>query len=308
MLFVNNIYNKSSERFFIAILIISVFLCIKSFQGFVFGTENRDMQSETSDELDGSEEESEESETSESTETSEEEQKSESENSSYSIYSLLSSDVKAVFDLAEPDKLSEKSEELSYLYDYLSTKYSSSSNLQDIADMSILNFLTKNDLATPVTQRDLLNYVQNYKDYQKNKYDDEKYASMDSKSHEFALSANKTGNCPPENVIIIPGGKALNNYPVTYDENILISLDDAINILDINPEIEYMDNNANIIVKFGDNSLVIVPGKNFVDMNDRRVVLDNPVLNIEGVTYVPVGILDVAGCEIIKCDDSVVIY
>ena len=45
--------------------------------------------------------------------------------------------------------------------------------------------------------------IQTYKYNQKSRYSDEKYNFMDAKSQEFKLVANKTGNCPPENVIVM---------------------------------------------------------------------------------------------------------
>ena len=87
----------------------------------------------------------------------------------------------------------------------------------------------------------------------------------------------------------------------------MISLNDAANFSGISPEIEYMDNNSTITVKFNDKILEIAQGSNKAHLEDVQTVMENPVLNIDGVTYVPISILNLLGCKVISCDNAVIV-
>lgn len=233
-------------------------------------------------------------------------------NSSFKIYEFLSDDVKTIFNAVDNKQANESSNELESIYEHIKNKYSGSEKLSEVSDMAVISFLINNGMIdeSKLSSKDiLLSDVNKYKSYNKNRYDYDNYCSMEKQSGEFSSVGKKTGSCAPEEVVIVNSGKKLNDFPIKYDNNILISLDDLINVSEINPEIEYMDNNATIIIKHGENDVLeIEAGQNNIYPNDSKVVMQTSVLNVHGVTYAPLEMIDQLGCKSFKCDDSVVVY
>ncbi len=235
---------------------------------------------------------------------------SEEGKNSYKIYGLLCEDSKLVFSSTDPKKLKEISKELESLYKYLTKNYTISSESYDIADIAVISLLLKNGMIdseqSPAVSK-LNEAIETYKSCEKNKYDKNKYDSMQKSSEEFGNKYKKSANCNPESVVSLREDKQLNNYPIIYDENILISLNDASNFSGVNPEIEYMDNNSTIAIKFNNKILEIAQGSNKAQLEDVQTIMENPVLNIDGVTYVPASILNLLGCKIINCSNAVIV-
>lgn len=234
------------------------------------------------------------------------------QNFSYEIYSLLCEDSKLVFSSADQKKLKEISQELKSVYEYLTKNYAISPESYDIADMSVISILLKNgiiDSEQNNSAKKLSEAIETYKNYEKNKYDKNKYNSMQKASEEFGNKYKKSSSCSPENLVLLKENKSLNNCPIVYDENILISLNDAVNFSGTNPEIEFMDNNAAIVIKFNNNKILeIEQGSNKAHSDDIQTVMENPVLNIDGLVYVPASILNLMGCKTISYNNTVIIY
>lgn len=247
----------------------------------------------------------------ENAETSDESsESSEEEKNSYKIYYLLCENSKLVFSSTDPKKLKEISKELESLYDYLTKNYTTSPGAYDIADIAVMSLLLKNgmiDSEQSSAVQKLSEAIETYKSCEKNKYDKNKYNSMQKSSEEFGGKHKKSASCSPESVISLREDKQLNNYPIIYDENILISLNDAANFSGINPEVEYMDSNSTITVKFNGEILEIAQGSNKTQLEDAQTVMENPVLNIDGVTYVPISILNLLGCKVISYNNAVIV-
>ena len=243
--------------------------------------------------------------------SNENKENSDEEITSYDIYNLLSEESKKIFISADAKKLKEISKELKSIYEYIIKNYSVSEYDYDIADMAVISLLLKNGIIDSdknyAAQR-LEEAIETYKSYEKNKYEQEKYDSMQKSSEIFGNKYKKSASCNPENIISLSEDKKLNNYPIIYNENILISLNDATNLAGINPEIEYMDNNATIVLRFDDQILEIEQGGNKAQLNDIQTIMENPVLNIDGVTYVPASILNLLGRKIISNNNAVIIY
>jgi len=233
------------------------------------------------------------------------------QNISYEIYSLLCEDSKLVFSSSDPKKLKEISKELKSVYEYLTKNYAISPESYDIADIAVISMLLKNgtiDSEKNDSTKKLSEAIETYQNYEKNKYDKNKYNSMQKASEEFGNKYKKSASCNPENVVLLKENKSLNNYPIVYNENILISLNDAVNFSGTNPEIEFMDNNATIVIKFNDKILEIEQGSNKAHSDDIQTVMENPVLNIDGVVYVPASILNLMGCKTVSYNNTVIIY
>lgn len=233
------------------------------------------------------------------------------QNISYEIYSLLCEDSKLVFSSSDPKKLKEISQELKSVYEYLTKNYAISPESYDIADIAVISMLLKNgtiDSEKNDSTKKLSEAIETYQNYEKNKYDKNKYNSMQKASEEFGNKYKKSASCNPENVVLLKENKSLNNYPIVYNENILISLNDAVNFSGTNPEIEFMDNNATIVIKFNDKILEIEQGSNKAHSDDIQTVMENPVLNIDGVVYVPASILNLMGCKTVSYNNTVIIY
>lgn len=236
---------------------------------------------------------------------------SEEEITSYDIYNLLSEDSKKIFISADAKKLKEFSKELKSIYEYLTENYSVSADDYDIADMAVISLLLNNGIINSdknYSAQKLKEAIETYKSYEKNKYDEEKYNSMQKSSEEFGRKFKRSASCNPENIISLSEDKKLNNYPIIYNENILISLNDAANLSGKNPEIEFMANNATIVFRFDDQILEIEQGSNKALLNDSQTIMENSVLYDEGKIFVPASILSLLGCKIISYDNAVIVY
>ena len=248
-----------------------------------------------------------------STETTSEDENSSGETSSneeqHEICNFLSDNVKNIF-YSITDKKS-VSEDINSIYQRLNSKYSNSEYLTDMADASILSLFINSGILNNdkfLASEHLLKILEKFKNNNKSNYDYDKYASMTKDSQSFAGTGKKTGSCEIENIVSLIYDKKLNNCPIKYDDNILISLDDLLNISDLPYNIEYMDNNSTIIIKFENNILEIESGNNQVFLNDVRSIMKVPVLNVKGVIYVPIDLESLLGCQVVEYNGTVVIY
>lgn len=230
----------------------------------------------------------------------------------HEICNFLSDDVKKIFNSIDNKKASGIFNDLDSIYKRLVEKYENSEHLQNLADLSVLSLFINSGLvdnekfsASEIISR----ILDNYKNITKSKYDSGKYSVMEKDSLAFSETGKKTESCSPENVISLASDKILNNYPIKYDGKILVSLEDLFNISEIPYDIEYMDNNSTIVIKLRENKVLeIESGNNEAFLNDNRQVMNNPVLNVQGVVYVSVNLAKSLGCQIIECNDSVVIF
>lgn len=122
------------------------------------------------------------------------------------------------------------------------------------------------------------------KSYEKQKYSDAEYEELVQKSEEFGNKGKKTSGAFPEQVIFFDGAFGLNYMPVMYDGHILIAIDDAYQYIDA--KVNYMYNNANLVIQSQDKTLELTSGKNVAYLNDQPKNMAVPVMNINNTVYI----------------------
>lgn len=239
------------------------------------------------------------------------ENEKEEESVQHAIYDFLSDYVKYIYDSVDNKKIDDIVDKLDSAYNKLKEKYIGSETLNDIADMAVLSLFLDNGLITKdkeYVSDSMVKYIEKYSLETKSKYDEEKYNSMIQKSEEFGSSGKNTSSCLPEKITSFVSDNTLNDYPIKYENNLLISLNDAQNLSNIKCNIEYMSNNATIEIKHDDDFIEIEGGSNQSFLNDAKFVMSNPVLNVKGTTYVPIDFLNLLGCNVIEYDGMAIIY
>ena len=229
----------------------------------------------------------------------------------HDIYNFLSDYVKNMYNFIDNKKISDIKGKFDSAYKKLKEKYDGSEKLTDIADMVVLSLFLNNGLITKdldSVNNSMKIYFEKYSSVTKSRYDEEKYKSMVQKSEEFGSSGKNTSNCIPEKITSFISDDVLNDYPIKYENNLLVSLNDVKNLSNIDCNIEYMTNNATVEIKYDGNFIEIEGGSNQSLLNDSKIILSNPVLNIKGVTYIPIDFLNLLGCEIIEYDGAAIIY
>ena len=88
----------------------------------------------------------------------------------------------------------------------------------------------------------------------------------------------------PEQVVMFDGAFPLRYAPIMYDGHILISLDDLYQYIDAT--IEYMYNNATMVIQSKDKIVELTAGKNVAYVNDEPKNIAVPVLNVNERMYV----------------------
>ncbi len=123
------------------------------------------------------------------------------------------------------------------------------------------------------------------KSYEKQKYGDSEYSDLVTGSEEFSKMGKKAELVYPEQVVFYDGAFNLKNAPIMYDGHILISIDDLYQYIDAS--IEYMYNNATMVIQSPDIILEITAGKNVAYVNDAPKNMVVPVLNVNEKIYIP---------------------
>ena len=122
------------------------------------------------------------------------------------------------------------------------------------------------------------------KSYEKQKYSELEYNELSEKSEEFGGKGKKTSGVFPEQVIFLDGAFTLNYMPVMYDGHILIAIDDAFQYIDAT--VEYMYNNANLVIQSPGNTLELTSGKNVAYLNDAPKSMPVPIMSINNTIYI----------------------
>ncbi len=122
------------------------------------------------------------------------------------------------------------------------------------------------------------------KSYEKQKYSEPDYNTLVEKSEEFASKGKKTAGVFPEQVIFLDGAFNLKFMPVMYDGHILIAIDDAYQYIDA--KVDYMYNNANLVIQSPGNTLELTSGKNVAYLNDEPKSMPVPVMSINNTIYI----------------------
>ncbi|MCL2311641.1 MAG: copper amine oxidase N-terminal domain-containing protein [Firmicutes bacterium] len=231
-------------------------------------------------------------------------------NIKFPIYDLLSSSGKSIFNLPDESKLESIKDQLQDEYKYLKNSNISSDKIANLADAIIMTIFLEEDMTegenSALVRKKLSDTIYNLESNELSKYNLDVYQEISKKSEDFSTIGKKTASCLPENVVNLTNSSTLKNPAIRYDDEILVSISDFFDKSD--RTIEYMDNNAAIIIKFGDNFLEIEAGNNIGYFNDKKILLTTPILNIEGIAYVPILVANSIGFKTISHDKTVIIY
>lgn len=231
----------------------------------------------------------------------EEESEEDSEKEALKIRDLLSEDVRTIFDSIDRKNFNDEIyKELKNIYKHFERFYFSNDEKTKLADLSVLNLLDENSVITN-NKNDALRKIENisneYLESMKNRYDPQDYQKMMEDSNLFGKHTKNTSSCKPENVVIASKYQILMDYPIVYNDNILISLNDAVSLLNKETSVEYMKENSNIVLKSnnnerGDDVIEISPGSNKIHVNDKESILNNSVINWQGNIFISTDIFN----------------
>lgn len=122
--------------------------------------------------------------------------------------------------------------------------------------------------------------------YQKQAYDDGLYNLLVSGSDEFLNVGKKASTVLPEQVVFLDGHFNMNHAPIMYDGHILLAIDDLYQYIDA--DIEYMYNNATMVITSPGRILEVVSGQNVGYINDTPKNMPVPILNFNNTIYMSV--------------------
>lgn len=122
--------------------------------------------------------------------------------------------------------------------------------------------------------------------YQKQAYDDNLYNLLVSGSDEFLNVGKKASTVLPEQVVFLDGHFNMNHAPIMYDGHILLAIDDLYQYIDA--DIEYMYNNATMVITSPGRTLEVVSGQNVGYINDTPKNMPVPILNFNNTIYMSV--------------------
>ncbi len=122
--------------------------------------------------------------------------------------------------------------------------------------------------------------------YQKQNYDTPSYDNLTSGTERFLQVGRKASSVLPEQIVFLDGHFNMNYPPLMYDGHVLMALDDLYQYIDA--KIDYMYNNATMVITSPEKTLEIVSGKNIAYLNDKPFNMPVPILSFEDTVYMSV--------------------
>ena len=122
--------------------------------------------------------------------------------------------------------------------------------------------------------------------YQKQEYPSDNYDMLTAGTERFLSKAKKASSVLPEQIVFMDGHFGINHSPIMYDGHILMAVEDLYQYIDAT--IEYMYNNATMVITSPDKILEIASGQNVAYLNDKPYNLPVPILSFEDTIYMPV--------------------
>lgn len=119
--------------------------------------------------------------------------------------------------------------------------------------------------------------------YVRQEYSEEEYDRLIEGSQEFSKLAKKAQTVSPEQIMFLGGYFNLKHAPIMYDGHILVAVDDLYQYVD--GTIEYMYNNAVMVIQSPNKILEIESGKNVAYLNDEPKNMNVPILNYKNTIY-----------------------
>ena len=124
------------------------------------------------------------------------------------------------------------------------------------------------------------------KSYEKQNYTSENYDELVESSDKFTKAGRKASSVLPEQIVFLDGYFKMKHAPIMYDGHILMAIDDLYQYIDAS--IEYMYNNATMVIQSPGKILEVVSGKNEAYLNDQPKNIPVPILNYEENIYMSV--------------------
>ena len=124
------------------------------------------------------------------------------------------------------------------------------------------------------------------KSYERQNYASEDYDKLVEDSDKFTKAGRKASSVIPEQIVFLNGYFKMKHAPIMYDGHILMAIDDLYQYIDAS--IEYMYNNATMVIQSPGKILEIVSGKNEAYLNDQPKNIPVPILNYEENIYMSV--------------------
>ncbi len=118
---------------------------------------------------------------------------------------------------------------------------------------------------------------------QKSLYDTDLYNSLVDETDKFVKLGKKASTVLPEQTVFVGGYFPLKHAPIMYDGHILLAIEDLYQYIDA--DIEYMYNNATMVIQSPNKVLEIVAGKNVAYLNDEPKNMPVPILNFNDTIY-----------------------
>lgn len=122
--------------------------------------------------------------------------------------------------------------------------------------------------------------------YQKQNYAENVYNDLVQGTEKFLECGKKASSVLPEQVVFFDGYFTMKHSPIMYDGHILLALDDLHQYIDA--DIEYMYNNATMVITSPDRVLEVVAGQNVAYLNDTPYNMPVPILSFEDTIYMSV--------------------
>lgn len=204
----------------------------------------------------------------------------------------VSDEALLVLESLEEDDLKKLQDQFVEAHDLFDLNDISSLTVQQRALLDIL-FLTKiideemvKDEKLETAKEELSIAVTVLESYQKQSYDDSSYNALVEGSDDFLGMGRKASTVLPEQVVFLNGYFNMNHAPIMYDGHILLAVDDLYQYIDA--DIEYMYNNATMVITSPERTLEIVSGKNVGYINDTPKNMPVPILNFKNTIYMSV--------------------
>lgn len=158
---------------------------------------------------------------------------------------------------------------------------------RSLLDFLILSEIIDNDMVEDEkleTAKDTLSVAATIlQSYARSEYSDGEYQKLIEGSEAFASKARKGDVVLPEKVMFFDGHFNLKHPPIMYDGHILLAIDDLYQYVD--GTIEYMYNNATMVIQSPNKTVEIVSGKNIGYVNDEPKNMVTPILNYDNTIY-----------------------
>lgn len=179
----------------------------------------------------------------------------------------LMSEVETVFDLKDISSFTIQQRSL------LDILFLSKLIEDDMIDNERLD-LAKNTISVAITILE---------SYEKQNYIPADYDRMVDDSDDFSKMGNKALSVLPEQVVFFGGYFPMKHAPIMYDGHILVAIEDLYQYIDA--DIEYMYNNATMVIQSPGKTLEIEGGTNKAYLNDEPRSIPVPILNYNDVVY-----------------------